>query len=403
MISATMVDPYDAPMTDYIEDADMAMVQQPSENWFQFQHHSSMEEDKAMIDEHGGFQVTSLEVDMMPYEETTEYEMGDAVNDGVSVVPEIADAEVFDASFVSTPQPPQPSVLTVPVEHPFAVNTFSLDAHTTPVQESALHPIHGVEATQAPANDHVVTTEGLQFVQMSTPALPEGDTAPSEPEKTAIELSLPTTVDSPDSPVQHVSTIEQPTKGSENDGEGPQTDKSNNPKPDSPAAAGSHATEIDPNPLEVNDAAQQATDQDSHENEEQADPEQQDEHQHIEQPYVGSPPPILLSLQVSALGGDQPDFALFSPPEQNASSNEDKSAGKVVEEVLVLLQHRPSLFHEPISSVFEALRQEEYFSHLDELVNSEMALNAVDLQLVISEVSCHGFIPIPNSNSMMLG
>ena len=80
--------------------------------------------------------------------------------------------------------------------------------------------------------------------------------------------------------------------------------------------------------------------------------------------------------------GAQPDFMLFGAPDSGPSDSS-------YEEPLILLQHHTSLFSEPISNVFHAFRQEEYFSHIEELSKSEMALNAIDLQLVISEVTSH--------------
>ncbi|KAL5512083.1 hypothetical protein ACEPAG_7576 [Sanghuangporus baumii] len=107
---------------------------------------------------------------------------------------------------------------------------------------------------------------------------------------------------------------------------------------------------------------------------------EQSESAAAQQVCVQPPPPIFLSLQVASAEGDQPDFVLFNLPE---------SGSHTTEEPLLLLQHHPSLFYEPVSAVFDAFRQEEYFSHLEELSEAEMALNAHELQLVISEDNIH--------------
>ena len=73
MSLSTMVEPFDHPMADYSEDIDVTMIGSTSENWY----NSSiihMEEDPIL-----GGNLDPLEVDMMAYEETTEYEMRDEI------------------------------------------------------------------------------------------------------------------------------------------------------------------------------------------------------------------------------------------------------------------------------------------------------------------------------------
>ncbi|KAG5221520.1 Superoxide-generating NADPH oxidase heavy chain [Salix suchowensis] len=52
---------------------------------------------------------------------------------------------------------------------------------------------------------------------------------------------------------------------------------------------------------------------------------------------------------------------------------------------LVLLHHQPVLYYEPLSSVFDALRREEYLMNSPDLRDGELILDAYDLQLAVSE------------------
>lgn len=403
-----MVDAYDTPMVDYIEDADMSMVNPSSESWF---HHSapSMEEDSAMMDENA-FQATSLEIDMITYEETAEYEMSEATNE--PIVEELADTDVYDASLVPSPQLTQPHIAL----EPSRVTTdasVAVEAHVTPTQTHSLHASVVVPHTHATADNVGVVAESTKLVANLSTTIPFGavpqvdvtQAVPAASEQSIAQIHDETrTFQTPSVFVEHTPEPQQHRS--------PLDDVERNPVSQEVETAHhvvdgmvSYLEAPVSHPEQLEELSERHSD-DKARQEQNEDFSNQGEGPiqlgHVELPevqhegsdgnYIDPPPAILLKLQVSSMGGDQPDFALFTLPSPSTTTSEEagpSSRGTTSEETLVLLQHRPSLFYEPISAVFEALRQEEYFSHLDDLMDSEMLLHAVDLQLAISEVS-HG-------------
>lgn len=95
-----------------------------------------------------------------------------------------------------------------------------------------------------------------------------------------------------------------------------------------------------------------------------------------EETYLEAPPPILLAI----FSNDQPELCLFNKPSEPLP-NEDDS-----QERHILLQASPNLYYEPLVHVFEALRQDEYISTVLEVPGNELALEAYDLELAITEV-----------------
>jgi hypothetical protein len=99
-----------------------------------------------------------------------------------------------------------------------------------------------------------------------------------------------------------------------------------------------------------------------------------DPHEISEGVYIDPPPPVMLSLSPE----ERFIFALFNEPlEWNPPRT---LTGHL------LLHQLPTLYYEPLSSVFEALRHEEVIESTFPLTEAELVLDAVDLQLSISEV-----------------
>ena len=101
-----------------------------------------------------------------------------------------------------------------------------------------------------------------------------------------------------------------------------------------------------------------------------------DPHEISEGVYIDPPPPVLLSLSPE----EQFTFALFNKPTDWNSPLQSPTIDHL------LLQQLPTLYYEPLSSVFEALRHEEVIGSTFLLAEGELVLDAVDLQLSISEV-----------------
>jgi hypothetical protein len=403
MITSTMVDSYDTPMVDYIEDADMSMVQSTSDNWFHHHQQPStvMEEDRAMVDEHT-FQSASLEVDMITYEDTAEYEMDDAANDQDPgpVTQEIVDAEVYDASLVPSPNLPQTHDISTStafvVEPPAPEQVFqpvgNYDGATPIVAGLPILHNEGHEASAVSSTEHLTaepTTNLAEPSVSSEPPVESQERPPAQVMENVIVREPPAN----EEPVSETYLQENASHDLVNISE--QAHISLDVAAHSPhAEAGPSLEQHHPEFQEVQEVqeVQDKTTTTSHlDSQVRLEHAGQQSHSQPEHTYVDAPP-ILLTVHVPSLGGEQPDFALFALPGPGASTSEAGAAithKESSEETLVLLQHRPNLFYEPISAVFEALRQEEYFSHLDDLMEAEMALNAVDLQLSISEVPFH--------------
>lgn len=98
--------------------------------------------------------------------------------------------------------------------------------------------------------------------------------------------------------------------------------------------------------------------------------------------YIDSPPAVLLSISDLS----QPGFVLFNQPDVDGESAGELHGDR--EAYSLLLEDRPTLYYEPLSSVFEALRQDEaLLSRVPHSFEGELVLDAYDLQLTVSEVS----------------
>ncbi|EKM82847.1 hypothetical protein AGABI1DRAFT_111413 [Agaricus bisporus var. burnettii JB137-S8] len=116
-----------------------------------------------------------------------------------------------------------------------------------------------------------------------------------------------------------------------------------------------------------------------------------------EEAYPEVPPPILLAI----FSNDHPELCLFNKV-SDPLPNEDDS-----QERHILLQTSPNLYYEPLVHVFEALRQDEYISTVLEISGNELALEAYDLELAITEdnfyareISLHDFYFLHTSASI---
>jgi hypothetical protein len=97
-----------------------------------------------------------------------------------------------------------------------------------------------------------------------------------------------------------------------------------------------------------------------------------DPHEISEGVYIDPPPAVVLLVPTEV----QHHFSLFNEPQEESSPN-----------IEVILQHLPTLYYEPLHSVFEAFRQEEHLHTLFDTTNAELTLDAYELHLVVSEVS----------------
>ncbi|KAI0781106.1 hypothetical protein BD413DRAFT_502799 [Trametes elegans] len=113
-----------------------------------------------------------------------------------------------------------------------------------------------------------------------------------------------------------------------------------------------------------------------------------DPHEISEGVYIDPPPPVLLSLPDSA---EPIEYCLFNQPLSGATLNPSGSAepGLVREQLHLLLHDRPTLYYEPLSAVFAALRLQDCIQNLAGSTEAELVLDAYELKLTVSEDNVH--------------
>lgn len=115
---------------------------------------------------------------------------------------------------------------------------------------------------------------------------------------------------------------------------------------------------------------------------ETADSPSANPHEISEGVFIEPPPPIMIELPwgedtYSIFNRPSPPSGRSTPSHHDSESNSN---------IIVLLHQQPTLFYEPLHSVFEALRQEEAFDSLADLREAELIFSLPSLRLTVSEV-----------------
>lgn len=397
MSASAMLEAFDTQMSDFNEEDAVMLIGTSSstENWFN-QTATHMDEDSNI-----GDASDTQEVEMIGDEETIEYDMEEDPSPHVTnSETEVIDTEVYDAIQAS----PSMAELSGAADNTSRIqDTDGLVLHTQSPMNPYTEPVlqhtddTAVAATTFVNNDLVTPAAAEQAAldnsQNSNPLeLSEKDLAHADPPDVHEAASVPENT--------HFIDEESGTKHSIPSEPVPEdlttVASEGRPEPTSELKQNSDASFVSERKLidetattnalgnvdGPSDSAQSTSA--GHRAEESKGIEQTQETQEVQE--IQPPPPIMLSLRVTSDEGEQPDFVLFTNFEQETIESKEKEDTDSEEEPLVLLQHQPHLFYEPISAVFEAFRQEEYFTHLEELAESEMILSAHELQLSISEV-----------------
>ncbi|KJA27083.1 hypothetical protein HYPSUDRAFT_52103 [Hypholoma sublateritium FD-334 SS-4] len=393
---SAMLDTYDMQVLDYSADHDIQMHPSSSDQWFQDE--AKMEEDSPAIfkdesDIHlntGAFtdEKVTIEVDMEPVLDlqNTEYDM---LDDHEVHPTEILDVELYDISHTDSP-----AMLAVDSAQGEIFAPFH-----TPEQDSA--PVESLPTESlnpAPLLDLPSMTprarEEVPIGEVFAESSQVGSTHTSEPayetESTVefVELAAEVTQDSADtSPHTNFHDADAPGPDLE--------DEEHRYVPDEVQALESEERFVE-QPLESElDSlhAPRSTENDSDvhpavaESDDNVDPNAVpadnistgDPHEISEGVYIDPPPPVLLSIASDG----QFAFSLFNKTsawnEVTAKDNETQPAANV------LLSAFPTLYYEPLSTVFDALRQEESVRTVCSTPEIELVLEAVDLQLIMSE------------------
>ncbi|KAJ6547133.1 hypothetical protein B0H19DRAFT_1237789 [Mycena capillaripes] len=339
-------------------DAEAKMDDVPPENHFT-DHESSL----------------SVEVDMDDHYAQNEYEMGDGEGEEnyEEMSSDLLDIEVYDASEPledATLPPAEPA--NPPDSEPFDIDSpatakpLLLSVAVTPAM-SPLPPLD-TDLPDAVASEHVEAAVEEHVDEENTGAQP--------PLELVIPLPDDGNVETTDQ-FQHHESVDGPEQAETATLDVPQP---NEPHPSFSGDEQEQAeTVTDVPPPEEHHSSSDTTAPHSHDVEE---PVAGDPHEISEGVYIDPPPAVLVSFEFS----DCPDICLFNQPARSRSPSPSTEGREQAYQVFDLLLHyRPILYYEPLASVFEALRQEEYLTRIPHLADSELVLDAYDLQLVISE------------------
>jgi hypothetical protein len=113
----------------------------------------------------------------------------------------------------------------------------------------------------------------------------------------------------------------------------------------------------------------------------EAEEDDADPHEIYEGVYIEPPPPILIELPSTS---NQPLCSLFNalPPADTGVNVPNAETSYTI-----LFQTRPTLYYETLNDFFDALREEVSIQSITEFADGEMAIDAYDLQLFVSEVT----------------
>ena len=436
MSTSTVMDSFDAPMLDYSGDMDVHMQTTLSSPKPWIQPETIMEEDVHPIQLPNPFPShppqQDVEIDMDDYyNENVEYEMADG--EIAAADTELVDIDVYDATreeaasaSASVSQPTGPTdqdISKKPAADPY-LHSESEAATTGPIP-----PISNLEPPlRQSAEPELLTPTPLQATvghdhdtkPSDSPdvvvALQEGapplatdtkDTHSNDEASTALERHTgsprATTTDGTSDSVTVLPLDDSEQKrepqfspvGHESSSSVPQ-----NVTPGAIVEEGSHQAEIQGSesrdgvrildesyegglPGAALDSA--AADEpehpatESHETEEDdADP-----HEISEGVYIEPPPPVLIELPSTS---NQPVCSLFNSPSNLPPTGTGVNVSNDETSYTILFQTRPTLYYETLNDFFDALREEERIQSIPEFADGEMAIDAYDLQLVVSEV-----------------
>lgn len=390
-MTTTMSEAFDAPMTDS-GDIDISMYSgiTTTDSWHSME--ASMGDGNLLADSATfGYMQEDVEIEMGDDDEAiTEYEMAD---EGDGYGEELQDVEVYDISQVASPllidehgeidNPyPEDTVLMQMPSDDHPVNMFhpgsttvapvvaseTYNAVEVPVVVDLPNPLVVVHNAQAPYDPDpvaiepvAVVTEDATTASVDIPGVAFAEATAAATLTTSEDVAPP--LEEPSE--QSLSTLPQPTSLSTSSGdhqqEGEYSDET--------------ATAINP-PLEAHAEALEGA--------EASVGGPGDPHEISDGVYIDPPPAVLLSLPPAVQYGE---CSLFNLPTSSVPQSPSSSAKTDTGGALHLLLHeRPTLYYEPLSAVFQALRQETFIQNMPGFAEAELVLDAYDLQLAISEV-----------------
>jgi len=370
-MTATVLEPFDTQMFDYQNDLDFSMHVSSTDPWFQDE--AVMEDDDLSLHTH------NVEVDMEPYDDHhNEYEMedGPAFHEFDASHPVDVDISGGHTSVVVQTTDTHPSKPLGPVH-------TSLDLPKSSVSDLDSLFLHE-EISDSPQSPHtplvsdVVASSDIPLLSpkeetySSTPSIRRADIVvvgenliqlASDAEKDPIEVAA-------ESDSEVVGPAQQYLADhTADDGQNSGVHKNDEIIP---AAGGTEESHSDGSAVSSENIPQSVAGEG--ENAVEYEGSADDPHEISEGVYIDPPPAVLLSFPIP----NHPEICLFNRADHAPSADLDS---------VVLLSHLPTLYYEPISSVFEALRQEEHLVAILESMDGELVFDAYDLQLTIHEVT----------------
>ncbi|KAJ4501788.1 hypothetical protein C8R41DRAFT_805843 [Lentinula lateritia] len=399
---ATVFEQYDTPMLDYHPDTDVQMHGN-LDPWFHEEAHMESEDIHLASTRSSDEDLVDVEIEMENYldeeSQNPEYEMLDEVEaPSYFVVAEPEDIVVMDASH-------QSSVLRDSTVESIALSELPSQSLATPVVESAassIDPQNNVAAEpKVPSTETHLHSSDFDSVPVNGPSEPEEPIARTVLEEVISPEPLSAYI-SPEEPSTHAevssteathvaNTITDSAVASNHDGIltkaavllAEEAKGSAQPEAEvihhQPVDEGVvEAGTVDQSESVISNVAGSVERPVEHvENEEESRVSELDPHEISEGVYIDPPPAVLLSFAFL----DYPDVCLFNQPSQHdpsSSTTEPTSCS-------VLLSDQPTLYYEPLSTVFEALRNDNELSSIADLSQVELVLDAYDLELTISE------------------
>ncbi|KAJ2931355.1 hypothetical protein H1R20_g5712, partial [Candolleomyces eurysporus] len=432
-----MLDTYDAPMSDYASDIDVFM-QTHSDSWNQ--DDGTMDDDSfnafnevlefrlkespELIDSasqtdpikpsgmelvvsadptHASFDLSlekepllardaaAVEVEMEEYVEEAhehEYEM---VDDNEDNVHEIQDIEVADAHLTGVDGNHSPQI-SYSLSNETSASIVEITSLVTPNPAEEVSHLDSLPTQDASesyeitsiTHDHSETSSAAIDTSLPTDSHPvsllsdeNADTGTANDQETAESShgKLGTSLDNPDPPTEgnEEGHLENPSEPVAAEIVAPVIPSDLDPAHDVVSAAEAPQAE---QPREDTTEEQPHGDHDGTAGSPSANP-----HEISEGVFIEPPPPIMIELP---WGEDT--YSIFnrpSPPSGRSTPAHDDSVSN--SDIIVLLHQQPTLFYEPLHSVFEALRQEEAFYSLADLREVELIFSIPSLKLAVSE------------------
>ncbi|KAF9052729.1 hypothetical protein BJ165DRAFT_1400142 [Panaeolus papilionaceus] len=404
---SAMLESYDMQMHDYPTDIDIQMHPSSSDQWFHDEakmeedlpHRTdpSMKADQYDLDKTDFPIEVEMDSSLDPDAHVNEYEMLDGEFMHESGSTELVDVEVLDASLVHTP-----SVLPVEMHNiePTTAPQYSLHDVTIPSEPSSVS-IPQILPDNTPLTTLPATAD---FKEDDLPRLEADSTSAKLPEPYGISVaevpSTPATISHEPNPAissteqeadNHAESLpqENPTEETTLNSEELQQHQLQawstqtgemppNPTPHAEDAQPEASSEL----VETQSALQPEEEEEityndipdsshvQHDETEHAPPQSTgDPHEISEGVFIEPPPPVIMSLPQTDL-----HVTFFT-----------SSEGEVQEGTPVIFQHLPTLYYEPLPTVFEALRQESIIHNLPGVDEAELVMDILSLQLRISE------------------